>query len=73
MNRSAVAVEYETELDAGLTEKQVAEMLQLPASTLRYWRLKGEGPRFFHIGKLVRYRRSAVREFMEQCYKEETL
>ena len=34
-------------------------------STLRKWRVTGEGPDFFRVGKVVRYRRGDLRQWME--------
>jgi predicted DNA-binding transcriptional regulator AlpA len=40
------------------TTPAAARYLGVSASTLRFWRANGEGPRFFHAGdRLVRYRR----------------
>jgi excisionase family DNA binding protein len=38
-----------------LTGDQVAEVLQVPRSTLYAWAYKGYGPPFVRIGKHVRY------------------
>jgi predicted site-specific integrase-resolvase len=39
-----------------LIEEQVADQLTVSLSTLRRWRLCGQGPRFMKVGSLVRYR-----------------
>lgn len=44
-----------------LTMEQVAEHLQVPLATLRYWRHMGTGPRSAKFGGLVRYREADVR------------
>jgi hypothetical protein len=54
-----------------LNEKQVAEMLRCPVSTLRLWRLKKEGPKFFHLGKKLWYHRADVFDFILRCYNTE--
>ena len=38
-----------------LTSNQVADMLNLPGSTLRYWRKVGVGPRWIKLEGSVRY------------------
>lgn len=45
-----------------LDEHEVAAVLRLPVSTLRFWRLegKGKGPRHIKIGRRVRYPRDDV-------------
>ena len=53
--------------DAGvpevLTEAEVADRYQLAASTVKHWRYKGLGPRWFHAGRHVRYSLAALREW----------
>jgi predicted site-specific integrase-resolvase len=39
-----------------LTPHDLAERLQLPADTIKKWRVTGEGPLFIRVGKYVRYR-----------------
>lgn len=34
-----------------LTLTEVADILRVPVNTLRWWRQRGEGPRFFKIGR----------------------
>jgi predicted DNA-binding transcriptional regulator AlpA len=49
-----------------LTEKQVAELLNVTVACLRAWRQRGRGPQPIKIGsKLVRYHESAVSEFIK--------
>jgi hypothetical protein len=48
-------------VDAVWTEEELAEHLRMPAATVKYWRSRGKGPRWFRAGKHVRYRESAVR------------
>ncbi|MGH8897532.1 MAG: helix-turn-helix transcriptional regulator [Egibacteraceae bacterium] len=48
-----------------LTVKQLAELLQVPVSTIYRWRHLGEGPRGIRVsGRHVRYRRSEVEAFL---------
>lgn len=46
--------------DKLLTQKEVKEITRLADSTLEQWRLKGKGPKFIKLGRLVRYRLSDI-------------
>lgn len=60
-----------TNSDEILTLDEVAQILKIPISTLRKWRTNAQGPKGFRAGKYVRYRRSAVEQFIaEQEGKE---
>jgi len=50
--------------DKLLTQKQVKEITGLADSTLEQWRLKGKGPTFIKLGRLVRYRLSDVEAYI---------
>ncbi|MCX6608505.1 MAG: helix-turn-helix domain-containing protein [Acidobacteria bacterium] len=43
-----------------LNQVEVAQMLKVSTMTVRRWRYARTGPAFFKLGKLVRYRRAAV-------------
>ncbi len=63
-----------SDADEILTLDEVAQILKVPVGTLRKWRTNGEGPKGFRAGKYVRYRRSAVEQFVtEQEGKENGL
>jgi len=47
-----------------LTEREVADLLGLSVATLRAWRHRGKGPRFLRLGRLVRYLRSDLADFV---------
>ncbi|WP_243737541.1 helix-turn-helix transcriptional regulator [Blastococcus xanthinilyticus] len=47
-----------------MTTAQVAELIQRPIETLRYWRWRGEGPTSFKIGRSVVYERSDVESWL---------
>ncbi len=51
--------------DRLIGEKEVAAYLSLGLSTIQQWRLKGKGPRFIRLGRLVRYRESDLRVYIE--------
>ena len=46
--------------DKLLTQKEVKDITGLADSTLEQWRLKGKGPKFIKLGRLVRYRLSDI-------------
>jgi predicted DNA-binding transcriptional regulator AlpA len=48
------------DLDDLLTTDDVAAITRAPASTVRYWRHIGCGPRGFALGRRVVYRRREV-------------
>ncbi|OYO09383.1 excisionase [Enemella evansiae] len=52
-------------LDRLLSVQEVAELLGVPVRTIYEWRYRGEGPRGYRIGRHVRYRLSAVDEWLE--------
>jgi DNA-binding transcriptional MerR regulator len=52
--------------DPLLTTGDVAELTRAPASTVRYWRHIGCGPRGFRIGRRVLYRRSEVLRWLAE-------
>lgn len=45
--------------------EDAALIINCKPSTLRKWRVTGEGPEFFRVGKVVRYRRGDLRQWME--------
>ena len=48
-----------------LTDRKVAELLNISLSTIRKWRVYGKGPRFVKHGAAVRYREEDVRAWIE--------
>lgn len=64
-NRSGGPV---AQMEQLLTPTQLAEWLQVSASTIRSWRAKGTGPVFLRFGSGpgadVRYRRSDVEQWL---------
>jgi predicted DNA-binding transcriptional regulator AlpA len=54
-----------------LKSKELAEIFGLHDTTLRIWRLQGEGPPYFKVGeKAVRYDEAKVREWLQEREKE---
>lgn len=48
-----------------LTPDEVADWLQTKRETLATWRTQNRGPAFVKVGASVRYRRKAVRDFID--------
>jgi predicted DNA-binding transcriptional regulator AlpA len=46
------------------TPEQVADYLQKPVKTLAEWRSRGDGPRYFKVGRNVRYDWADVRAWL---------
>lgn len=59
--------------DELLTMQEVAGILKVPVTTLRKWRTSGTGPTGFRVGKYVRFRRSAVEQFVSDQEAEAEL
>jgi excisionase family DNA binding protein len=54
-----------TERDPLMTENQAAELLGVKPSTLQFWRSNKRYPlEYVKMGRLVRYRLSALEEFI---------
>lgn len=50
----------------------VADMLGVPVGTLYQWRYRSEGPPSMKVGRHVRYRRSAVEDWLDKLASQET-
>ena len=57
---------HEREMEALLTPKEVAHLLNIPMKTLYQWRYNGTGPPCHKIGRHLRYRRRDVEEWFEK-------
>jgi hypothetical protein len=55
-----------------LTEGMVAIMLGCSVHALRRWRWNGEGPRFYKIGRNVRYRPCDLDDFIAERARRST-
>lgn len=52
-----------------MTTAQTSDMMNTPATTLRWWRHQGTGPRAFRLGaRKVMYRRSDVKKWLDEQY-----
>lgn len=56
----------ETEnLDQLLTEKEAAALICYSDRALQNWRYRGGGPKYVKIGRMVRYQRRDILQFIE--------
>jgi len=53
------------DLEQLLTTEQVAELLQVPVETVKWWRKRRSGPKSVPVGKHARYRPEDVRAWLE--------
>ena len=51
-------------MTALLTEQQAAGLLHVTVKTLQAWRVRGGGPPFIKVGRLVRYRPEDLEAFV---------
>ena len=49
-----------------LSEKEVAELLNLKVATLRAWRLRGSGPPYRKLGSAVRYPLDELQDWLNK-------
>lgn len=54
-----------------LSEQAVSKKYRLSIPWQRKKRRTGDGPAFFKIGRLIRYRREAIEEFLRSCLIEQ--
>ena len=60
-----------TEQEIALTPKQTGKYIGVSKDTLRLWRSRGEGPRYFRAGeKLIRYRRADLDSWIQSRLSE---
>ena len=50
-----------------VTTSEVAKMLSVPESTLRYWRKVGVGPAWVKLEGTIRYHVADVESYVEKC------
>jgi len=50
-----------------MSERQVAEYMNMSLSSLRKWRLFRKGPKFVKLGRAIRYRRTDVETWLSSC------
>jgi excisionase family DNA binding protein len=49
-----------------LSTEQVANWINVPVSTVRYWRSLGRGPKAITFGRSVRYERRSVEQWIAE-------
>jgi hypothetical protein len=49
-----------------------ADYLQVSSALLEYYRVRGGGPRYSKLGRLVRYRRAALDEWLKELERSST-
>ncbi len=59
------AMRFSNDTDALLTEVQAADVLSVSVRTLQAWRAQGRGPRFVRVGRLVRYAKADLLEWIK--------
>lgn len=55
-----------------LDQDGAADYLGVQPSTLERWRFVGAGPKFVKVGRLVRYRRSALEAYLDERTRTST-
>ena len=50
--------------DQFMTDKQLAERLNVSVYTVRSWRFRKQGPRYVQMNRTIRYPVSGVEEFL---------
>jgi hypothetical protein len=76
MRRPKTLVSTALQPDALYEEGHVAKAMRCNVKTLQAWRMRGCGPQFLKIGRLVRYRGSDIARWMEtrlMCSTSSTL
>jgi hypothetical protein len=51
--------------ERAVTARQAAELLGMSPVTLEQWRRRGDGPRFWRVGRRVRYRLGDVLDYRD--------
>jgi len=54
------------------SEKEAAEMLNISVKTLQAWRFKGNGPRYYKLGRCVRYKIEDLEDFLNNNAQNST-
>ena len=55
-----------------LTERDVAEILNLKVATLRRWRWSGDGPTHIKVGAAVRYDPRVIERYLAEQVRQST-
>ncbi|MFT9396463.1 MAG: hypothetical protein ABF545_00115 [Bifidobacterium psychraerophilum] len=65
IKQSAESISSGTDLPSLATPLQVQNFIGVPVNTLAYWRFEGSHLPFVKMGRLIRYRRQDVLDFVE--------
>lgn len=52
--------------DPMVTPEELSEEIRIAVPTLYVWRHRGQGPKSFKVGQLVRYRRSEITRWLAE-------
>ncbi|MGH8866647.1 MAG: helix-turn-helix transcriptional regulator [Actinomycetes bacterium] len=64
-----MSLRAEDEITDVVTTEEASVITRVAPGTLRYWRSKGQGPRWFRVGeRRVLYRRSDLLVWMKAAY-----
>lgn len=63
---------HQTTEDECVDERVAARILNLSPLTLQKWRRVGKGPRWVAVGRLRKYRRSALEEYLADAERSST-
>lgn len=55
-----------------LNESHAAELLGVTSKCLQAWRVRGGGPIYLKIGRLVKYSQTDLDTFLEKCRRKST-
>jgi hypothetical protein len=55
-----------------MNEDQAAQVLTVGTKTLQSWRVRGVGPRWVRIGRLVRYTEGELMKYIEEQTRQST-
>jgi predicted DNA-binding transcriptional regulator AlpA len=59
-------------MDPLLNQKQAARVLGISPRTLERYRVAGTGPRYVRLGRLIRYRKGDLANWVESCLLSST-
>lgn len=55
-----------------LDERDATAMLNVAKNTLNIWRMKGQGPKYVKLGRMVRYHSRDLLEYIENSVRTST-
>jgi predicted DNA-binding transcriptional regulator AlpA len=67
-----VLIRFGRNMDELLDQKSAARILRLSVRTLERHRLAGTGPKFCRLGRVIRYRESDLRDWLEASIRTST-